>query len=446
VRRLLVGATALVAGCTWSNSLYHARRLSESALRAEREERTFDATSFWGQVAVKAESAYTRSPGGDGGTEALWLRGRALARLGDCEAGRGPLEQATLRAGDVDWRDALRLELARCRVQGGAHGEAVELLLPVLRDPGTDDATRQAAALLAARILGALGQWEEALPLLADGEGRQVTWQRAITLAQLGRLDEAMVLVEPWVAEGDTLTPWVDLVRAGAARADVAVLLERLGTLPSANDTTRGAWLLAAAEAGMRRDEAGSRATLERVAGMPRSPAVSRARVLLAERLIAEAHDSLTLARAVAALEGVGGDDPTARVFANLLAGWGRTILRDVDSLAAGEAEGDLAMVYDAMVARDTLHAPRLASWLLLRLERRWPESPYVPKALLMRMPLEPDSLEALHARLQAAPASPYLALMQGRDDPQYRELEFALDFYLGERFAAARGAVQGEQ
>jgi hypothetical protein len=282
--------------------------------------------------------------------------------------------------------------------------------------------------------------------LLAEGSGRAVTWQRAITLAQLGRLDEAMGLVDPWIAAGDTLTPWMDLVRAGAARGGVAPLLDRLGTLPSANDTTRGAWLLAAAEAGMVRDPVGSRAMLARVAAMPRSAAVSRARVLLAERLIAEAHDSLTLAQAVAALDAVGGDDPAARVFANQLAGWGRTILRDVDSLSAGEAEGDLAMVYGAMVARDTLHAPRLASWLLQRLERQWPASPYVPKALLMRMPLEPDSLDALQARLQASPASPYLALMQGRNDPQYRELEYALDFYLGERFATSRGAVQGEQ
>lgn len=445
MRRTLV-LLLLLTGCTWSNSLYHARRLSQSALRAEREERSFDATSFWGQAAVKADSAFARSPDGASGTEALWLRGRALARLGDCEAARPLLERAAVQARDVDWRDALLLELARCRTLGASPEEALELLLPLATSDAVEEEVRRPARLLAARTLGALHRWEDALPLLDGRDERAVTWQRAITLSHLGRFDEAMALVEPWIAEQDTITAWVDLVRAVAARQPPEPLLGRLATLPSANDTTRSQWMLAAAQAAAGRDPSASRALLEEVAEMLRSPAVSRARILLAEVLVAEAHDSLTLAAALAALAEVGGDDAAARVTAEHLAAWGRAILTDVDTLDPGAPDGDLATIFGAMVARDTLEAPRLASWLLRRLERHWPESPYVAKALLMRMPLEPDSVEALRARLERVTDSPYLALMQGRGDPRYGELEWALDFYLGERFATQGAATMGEQ
>jgi hypothetical protein len=435
----------LLTGCSWSNSLYHARRLSQSALKAEREERTLDRDSYWGQVAVKADSAYSRSPDGSSGTEALWLRGRALARLSDCERARPLLERASILAGEVDWGDDLRLELARCRAQGAAPEEALELLLPLARE-SEEEQVRDAARLLAARTLGVLGRWEEALPLLEHDQAVAVTWQRALALAHLGRLDEALLVVDPWIAGGDTVTTWVELVRATATRQSAQPLIDRLTTLPIATDTVRSGWLLAAAEAGALRDPEGSRRLLEQVVAMPRSPAVSRARTLLADQAISAAHDSLTLVRALADLEAVGGDDPAARSFAGRLGNWGRAILRTADSLPPGSADGDLAMLFSAMVARDTLHAPRLASWLLHRLEQRWPESPYLAKALLMRMPLEPDSVDALAARLRQATGSPYLALMQGRDDPRYAELEWALDFYLGERFAAVRDAARGEQ
>ncbi len=445
MRQMALLALALV-GCTWSNSLYHARRLSQSALKAEREERTLDAQSFWGQVAVKADSALARTPDGDGGTEALWLRGRALARLADCSAARPLLERAAILAADVDWRDDLRLELARCRIQDASPQEALELLLPLAHDAEGDDDLRHAARLLAAQTLGALDRWEEALPLLDADGGRAGEWQRALALAHLGRLDEVLAVVEPWIAAGDTVTNWVELVRAAAGRRPAEPLLERLGTLPSANDTLRATWLFAAAEAGAARDPVASRELLERVTTMPRSAAVSLARVELVEQAITAAHDSLTLAQALERLVVVGGDDVTARAMAGQRSEWGRAILRDIDTLAAGAPDGDLAMLFDAMVARDTLGAPRLAAWLLGRLEQRWPTSPYRAKALLMRMPLEPDSVDALRERLLAATGSPYLALMQGRDDPRYAELEWALDFYLGERFATARDAARGEQ
>ena len=59
-------------------------------------------------------------------------------------------------------------------------------------------------------------------------------------------------------------------------------------------------------------------------------------------------------------------------------------------------------------------------------------------------MQLEPDSLSVLRARLESLTDSPYLAFVQGRENSRFAELEWALDFYLGERFAST--ASRGEQ
>ena len=82
------------ASCTWSNSLYHARRLSNEAITLENTDRPFEAGNVWARAAVKADSAYARNPQGEHGAEALWLRGRGRARAGDCGAGLPSLERA----------------------------------------------------------------------------------------------------------------------------------------------------------------------------------------------------------------------------------------------------------------------------------------------------------------------------------------------------------------
>ncbi|MDF3053974.1 MAG: hypothetical protein K0S19_2079 [Geminicoccaceae bacterium] len=72
-------------GCVYYNGMYNANRLANSARKAEREGRTFEATSLWGQVATKAESVVVRHPRSKYAEEAAILRGVALARMGQCE-------------------------------------------------------------------------------------------------------------------------------------------------------------------------------------------------------------------------------------------------------------------------------------------------------------------------------------------------------------------------
>lgn len=437
----------LTAGCSWSNSLYHARRLSESALRAEREERAFDATSFWGQVAVKADSSLARDPTGPHASEALWLRGRALARLGDCDGAMPLLERASIAAGDADWRDDLRLETARCRATaaGGDVTRALADLEPLLTSP--DDPLREQARALGGRILMRAERWQAARELLADDESVEGRWLHAVALARLGQAEAALAAVEDRAAVGDSLANWVDLFRALASVPggnNGTALRARLGEHRWVTDTVRLRWDLAAAEAMMSRDSVAAMRLLNQLADGPVTPETFRARMLVADHVMAAARDDVTLAAALDRIDALGRTDPTIVLLAQRLTSWGSAIRADVDTIAPGTPDGDMAMFFHSEVARDTLHAPALSAWLLARLESGWPASPYVAKALLARLVLEPDSIEALRSRLEAHAGSPYLAYVRGREDARFAELEDALGFYLADRFGAT--LTRGEQ
>lgn len=442
-RPLAALALLLLAGCSWSNSLYHARRLSSSALKAEREERSFEAGSLWGQAAVKADSARARSnPESEDAIEARWLRGRALAHLGSCNEAVVLLDEARIMAGDVDWRDDLALELARCKSTVGAVDEAMELITPLFQSP--DDNLRDQARHLGGRTLLRAERWVEAEQMLADDETSEGRWLYAVALARLGRADEAVAIVTPMIQSGDRNREWPQFVRAVASHpsAQLDTLLDRLGRMPLASDTARADWLMAAAE-GASADRDRSRAYLESLSRMRPAPAVSRGRNQLVTMLFSEIEDDVSMRDVLARAGELGREDPVSTMTVNRMSRWTGAMLADLDSIPPGAGEGDLAMFHHASIASDTLGAPRLASWFLQRLERDWPESPYVAKALLWRITLEPDSADALRERLAMQHAdSPYLAWIRGIEDPRFAELEYTLDFYLGDRLAGNTAEV----
>ncbi len=437
MRRVLVGALLLHLGaCSWSNSLYQARQLSSAAAKAEREERTFDAGSLWGQVAVKADSAYARNPAGSRGAEALWLRGRALARLGDCPGALPVLERALVAAGAAEWDDDLRVELARCRAVTGNPDGALEILGPILA--GDDPELRGEAGRIAGRALVSAGRWDEALVLLEGDDSDGGRWERTIALAELGRTGEALEEAAPRLEAADSSADWDRLVRVVARRdpARLDEVLARLGSMRSITDDDRARWQLSAGEALLEHDPAAGARRLEALLAGSASPSGSRARMLLIDRRFATVHDRRALAATVEDVAALARGDAAASFAAGQLARRGREILAELAASPPGTPEGDLAMFFQATIASDSLHAPALASWLLLRLERGWPDSPYVPKALLARLPLAPDSADAIRARLAAHADSPYLAFVAGRHDPRFATLEDALGFYIDGRLA----------
>lgn len=349
------------------------------------------------------------------------------------------LERAQSRAATEDWKDDLGLELARCRLAAGDPEAALALLTPLIAS--TDDQLRTQARSLAGRSLVEAGRWEEASEFLAGDASLEGSWLHAVALARLGRDAEALAAVEDRIVAGDSLANWVELFRAFGSRAGDQggdALRARLAQHGWVTDTVKQLWDLTTAQAMMSHDSAVATLLLERIVAGPRTPSTMQARLLIADRLLAQAHDDSTLFAALTRIGEFAQADPSMQFMVQGLGRWGAAMRADLDSTAAGAPEGDMMLFYHAAIARDSLRAPALASWLLERLERDWPESPYVPKALLARMVLEPDSLEALRARFESHTDSPYLAFVNGTEGPRFAELEWTLDFYLGERFAAA--------
>ncbi|MEP6591075.1 MAG: hypothetical protein ABJC19_07820 [Gemmatimonadota bacterium] len=427
-----------VAACTWSNSLYQARAVSAEALKAEREGRPGDAENAWGRAAFKAESAYVRSPEGGKAAEALWLQGRALARGRDCVRASAALERSALLLPNAPWDEALTFELARCR-EALQDGGAVALFLRLTQS--RDTTIRQIAQRRAGLALIREGRWQEALTLLHGVEGSQERLNRAVALASLGRLDEAVAEFAPLASSTDSTLDFAPLVTAFARQGDPRTdsILACLGETRGV-PAERGARLLLAAAQGAigHAPEAVDR-RLHRLLREPSSPSVRTGELLLADRVVGRANSPADLLLRLDSLKAFA-EEGLPFIRANELRRIGGELVTEESATAAGSARGDLVLFSLAEVARDSLAAPTLASSLFARIERDWPRSDYLAKSLMARLPLAPDSAPALRARLAALPPNPYLAYLRGEQDSGFVRLEDSLLAYTRERVQAASG------
>lgn len=433
----------MLAGCTWSNSLYHARRLSKEALQLERTDRPFEAASVWSQAAVKADSAFARHPGGADGSEALWLRGRAQARSADCPGATVSLERAITTAPGATWREDAEFELARClqRLGDRRARQHFERLLA-----SADPTRRREAHLRVAQEQLASREWNAVLGTLAGIDTIPARLDRALALAGLGRPADVLIEVEPLLAARDSTVSWERLIE-GVAAADGAAadtLLQRLVDRGLASGTRRGDLLFAAARGALAANAPGAADRLGRVIAADGSPTASAsARLLVAATLYAGATSIAGLRVAVDSTRRLGSDDGAAALRFRELGRVGESLAAQQDSLVPGALDGDLLTFLHAETARDSLGAPRLAAAILIRLERDWPLSPYVPKALVARMVLQPDSVDALRDRVLAHIESPYVAFLLGREGPRFAELEQALALFAQARAARVPSPVR---
>lgn len=433
----LIACVGLVlVGCSWSNSLYHARRLSNAAATAEREDRGFEAGNLWGQVVTKADSAFARDPNGASGAEALWLRGRALARMRNCADAAVSLEQAWVAYPEAAWREELLFTLADCREEL-RDPQYLQALLPLTES--TDSTVRRTARERAGRALVGTGAYEAALTMLEGIPGHGARIERSIALSELGRTDDALAQIEPLLAAADTTVAWERLLGNLADRdvPDADALLERLLRTSAIADRRAGGWHLAMAR-GAAMPPAAQRRHLEAAARVATGTLATDARVGLAELQLAATATPAEVDSVAAGWEALtAGQATTALVLARyqrLVA----ALVADTDSVTPGAPLGDLTLFHHAEIARDSLGAPRLARHLFARLESGWPDSPYLPKALFARVHLEPDSAAALRERLAGYPTSPYLAFVRGEAGVGFRVLEDSLARFIATRAAAA--------
>lgn len=434
-RITLLALCALVPACSWSNSLYHARRISEQAISLERNDRAFEATSAWASAAVKADTAYSRNPEGRNGAEALWLRGRARARSGDCPGAIASLDAARNALPDAEWREPLEFELAGCLDNAG-DPRARELFVGL--QSSADPEVRENARIRAGRSHVLAHEWDAALRVLDGIDAPGVRMDRAMAFAALGRGAEVWPELDPLLVVADSTRDWSAVVESFAASDRVVTdsLLTRLMANGSIGGERRNALLYAAARGAARADADAASRRLEALVAVNDPTLSMQGRLMIAERLLAGASSASTLRVAVDSLEQLSTDDgSTAGRFA-VLGRLAEGLRVQHDSLIPGSPLGDMLTFIHGETARDSLRAPALASYFFSRLERDWPLSPYLAKALLARIPLEPDSADVLRERVLSLVESPYLAYIEGREDERFGELELALMIFAQNRRA----------
>lgn len=440
MRRLALVSLLLCGGCVYYNGMYNARKYTHEAEKAEREGRTLDASTAWGQVTVKAETLLARHPASRYAPAARVLMGRAYARLGDCTSARTALEPGLAMIRDSVLLLEGQLALARCYVKLDEPARAIGMYRQVLAHaPDTLQAVLQPELIRAVRFSG---DYERGLELV-DTTAPGLAGERMALLAGAGHFAEAQRLADSLATAGDTLAPW-DSTAAAAGRRDPRSASRIVDAMLRINGTPadrRARWLLADGERLAPVDTSAAMARY-RAAIETRPPEDVRSRARLAMLRLGLSHAATPgqLDSFVPELQQEADASSLASDASVLLAAV-QEILEVRDSVSAATPRGDLRTFLAGESARDVLRAPFLARAVLVSVADRWPASPYAAKALLAAHLLAPEDT-ALMVRIDSVyGASPYVLAMQGDDVPELRALEDSLGaFARSEVRPATRG------
>jgi tetratricopeptide (TPR) repeat protein len=450
-RVLLLGGLALaglegVGGCVYYNGMYNANRLARSARKAEREGRTFDASSLWGQVATKAESVLVRHPTSKYAAQAGLLRGVALARLGQCDQALEPLSRISTATGNSDLVEDGLIAAGRCHLVLGNLAAGDAAFSQVLNSKNAD--RRREARLQHARLLRQSGRYREALDVLAGLDDPRVQAERVLALAGTNRVPEALALTDSLMARGDTSTRrWDSLVVILADHNPVAAsgMVEKLRRLPNQRPESQARMLV---QDGLRLAEIDTARAARRfrqaiaIGGTGESAA--RASLALVRMECSRAQDPADLQRVMDTLRSLGKRFAASAEEAARLGATVAEVQQTATVITPGSPQGDLRLFLAGEAARDILAAPRLAEVLFRRIPEQWPFSPYAPKAILAAQQLNPGWIDSARILLDMQYYdSPYLATIRGEISPEYRVLEDSLGSFAAALAAAQAGSVR---
>jgi hypothetical protein len=414
-----------LGGCVYYNGVYNARRLAGLAEKAERDGRTFDASGYWGQVSVKAESVIVRHPDSKWVEEALVLRGQALANLKECANAVTPLRRALAITADPDRIERAHLAYGMCQLQLGEPDGAVASLAGLTRS--RVPARRAAALLLYVRALRLSGHAADAVPLVA-AMGPSAAAERMVTLADAGQSAAAVAIADSFLARRDSVAPW-DTLLAALGRHDPRAASSLLDRLDSVGPPARHArWLYDDAQRlavvdPARADERLSAAAAVADAGDVRA----EARLASIGLALRAAPDVAALAASADSLAALTADEGTSAGRVGQLQA-AVVEIRAADSLPPLTPQADIRLFLAAEAARERLNNRALAATLLRHLLDRTPDSPYAPKALLALGAVDSAAADSARAVVEERYAgSPYAAAVRGEISDGYRVLEDSL-------------------
>jgi tetratricopeptide (TPR) repeat protein len=419
----------LVTGCVYYNGMYNANRLARAAEKAEREGRTFDANSLWGQVGVKADTVLARHSTSKWADDARLLRGKSYQRLGDCNSAVTVLRELVATSADSALIDEAAFLLGNCyQVLGEVEAASYAYLRLV---NSADPARRKEALYQYGRSLRLGGRFADALQFLERSDDPRARGERAAALAGAGRLDEALVIADSLIAAGDTSAPW-DSTLALVGRHDVARasgLTDRLVALPQATPVQRAGWLYADGARLVREDpEAGMRRVSESLQLSSDGPSAAYGRLLLLRLRMSRAETIDSLRRIRVDLDDILQTSGATGIQIGRYMRIANLVLDAADSAAAGGTSPDLRLFLAAELARDSLEMPRLAAALLQQLVTRHQDSPYAAKAWLVLSVMDTTSSDSADAVLAGRyPDNPYLLAARGEEAPGFAVLEDSL-------------------
>ena len=419
----------LLAGCAYYNGMYNANRLARAAEKAEREGRTFDATSFWGQVGVKADTVLARHPQAGSPTrpaasgQGLPAPGRLRQRGQAAEPGGGDLTR------DAKLVEDAALLLGRCYQVLGNTEEAMSAFARLLNS--SDSARRHEALFQHGRSLRLGGRYRRCPGLAGADPDPRARGERMAALAGLGQLDRVDSIADSLLAAADTSAPW-DSTLALAAWHDPGV--------PAA--WWIGWWRCprprrASVRAGCLMTEPGWRDSDPAAAEqrIRQAIAVGGDPVLTNQARLSLLH--LRLRRATSRFSGRTSCRTWAismwpagevSIASNRITRGASMVIQQVDTVAHGAADPDLRLFLAAETARDTLAAPPcrggplLAAAAGVRGLAVRPEGVARPRRAGSN--LDDSALAMLRDRY---PDSPYLAAASGLDAPRFAVLEDSL-------------------
>jgi tetratricopeptide (TPR) repeat protein len=419
---------ALLGGCVYYNGMYNADRLARSAKKAEREGRTFEAASLWGQVATKAESVIVRHPTSKYAEEASVLRGVALARMGQCDEALGPLSRIGLTARRQDLTEEALLATGRCQVSLGNLAAADASFGQLLQSK--DPEHRREAHYQHGRLLRLTGRYEEALSALESYREPRVQTERILSLAGAGRGPEAFALADSLMARRDTTRRWDSVVVALGQQDPVAAstLVDRIRRLPGQTQESQASLLFEDGVRLVRVDTARAAQRLREASetgGTGNSAGRARLELLRLDLTRVSRPEDLSpiMDSLKAVIQRFKLSDQASQLGPAIAA-----VRATTTAVTPPTPQGDLRLFLAGEAARDTLEAPRLAAGIFRRILDWWPSSPYAAKVVLATQQLDTAWADSARAILEVQyPDSPYLALIRGESTPAYKQLEDSL-------------------
>jgi tetratricopeptide (TPR) repeat protein len=420
---------AVASGCVYYNGMYNARHAEREALRYERQGRTAEARDQWLRAVTHAESVATRHPNSEWAEEALLLSGRGSAHIGDFGSAAVALERAARLARTPAQRAEALTQLGRANVALGrfamARADLDSALAVPPRDPGE-------ALFLRAQARRELGESAAALADLAVSNDPRAPAERA--RIHLARRDTTTALAELGALAGTRPYDegvWLPALESLAELGAGSSASRLAGRLAARADVTRGARARLLLGDGDRRlaarDTAAAQARYrEAVLAAPDSVESRVAAVRLLRLAVTGARDAVELDSLYALLSG-------SVALGGAPAREARTTARLLDrayALARDTAVSDASWFLRAEILRDSLGAVPLASREFGEMARRFPASPWTPKALLAAIAAGHPAADSLRALLEARyAASPYRRAALGLADASaaYAALEDSL-------------------